>query len=526
MDVLEVTMNKGILEVANNGIPIRESIFVKSYELINISDNHNKTKEVLEYSFNRYMSFVRSLFPKYGTDMEFYMALEIKSKNDEGDKKIVFSYNSYIRSICDLLRMKNLDSEEQGCVEHVDVIVGDEEVMLAFSKERCNALRKITTLDALKEEFPAVYEKGIKLLEKVEPYSLMLKDRKVSKHERKMIRTSLEKAGLLQMLDKNFEIDVEALVNRYVSVVEVLIKERERVKTYLNSHEVDISAIEIKEEVLELFLAERFLTMAEQVDDDLIKQRYLYYVSYYFNNNQDKINSDLRIEIPELYNDNFGEGMLCNQARDITPCDLYLRYREFLIKNPKVQIVDFDKKYFEGFDLNDVEEFMNIYFKDLRANWDFFDGTDDSFDQVVISDIVDGDKNRTKSSQEHLVELYMAKKEFFDLSDPRYRIKGKKTFNGYIGYIYPNGKVVLEKFFNNSDKSALSDGNAIYVMDIVNFYELSQKSKSTLIAENLCHRYVHRGNWQEKVAREINSQESFNPTGKVKELMKANIISE
>ena len=37
----------------------------------------------------------------------------------------------------------------------------------------------------------------------------------------------------------------------------------------------------------------------------------------------------------------------------------------------------------------------------------------------------------------------MTKKEFYDSTDPFFIIKGKNTFNGYVGYIYPNGKVIL-----------------------------------------------------------------------------------
>ena len=55
-----------------------------------------------------------------------------------------------------------------------------------------------------------------------------------------------------------------------------------------------------------------------------------------------------------------------------------------------------------------------------------------------------------QQKQEKLVELYMQKKDFYDRTDPFFRIIGKNTFEGYVGHIYTNGKVVLDKFFENS----------------------------------------------------------------------------
>jgi hypothetical protein len=41
-------------------------------------------------------------------------------------------------------------------------------------------------------------------------------------------------------------------------------------------------------------------------------------------------------------------------------------------------------------------------------------------------------------------------------------------------------------------------------MNMENFLELSQRSKSNIIDNHLCNRYIHKGNWQEKVLKEIN----------------------
>ena len=67
----------------------------------------------------------------------------------------------------------------------------------------------------------------------------------------------------------------------------------------------------------------------------------------------------------------------------------------------------------------------------------------------------------------------------------------------------------------------MADGHAVYAMSIQEFYELSKLSKSEIIRNNLCKRYVHRGNWTERVLKnEINAATSENPSVVVRELVR------
>lgn len=60
-------------------------------------------------------------------------------------------------------------------------------------------------------------------------------------------------------------------------------------------------------------------------------------------------------------------------------------------------------------------------------------------------------------------------------------IVGLDTFSGYFAFVYPNGKVILEKFWENADTLNPADGCATYVMNIDNFVELSKMPKLALI---------------------------------------------
>lgn len=43
-------------------------------------------------------------------------------------------------------------------------------------------------------------------------------------------------------------------------------------------------------------------------------------------------------------------------------------------------------------------------------------------------------------------------------------------------------------------------------MNIDEFYNLTHLSKSTIIKEKLCKRYIHKGAWEDKVIKEIKEQ--------------------
>lgn len=91
-------------------------------------------------------------------------------------------------------------------------------------------------------------------------------------------------------------------------------------------------------------------------------------------------------------------------------------------------------------------------------------------------------------------------------------IKGLDTFSGYYAFIYPNGKVILEKFWENYEKQIPATGCATYVMNIDNFVEMSKISKINLIEyiktfpESGIKRIFHTSinNWQRCLNDEIN----------------------
>ena len=75
---------------------------------------------------------------------------------------------------------------------------------------------------------------------------------------------------------------------------------------------------------------------------------------------------------------------------------------------------------------------------------------------------------------------------YLENSDYVYKIYGVHKFEGYIGYIYPNGTVIFEKYYENIKTKKVASSSATYVMRLDNFMEMSKLSKTEII------RIIHR----------------------------------
>ncbi len=297
---------------------------------------------------------------------------------------------------------------------------------------------------------------------------------------------------------KNFLADFISILENLNKLSEILVTpsiEKEN-EVYSN---IDIEINDKDQEKLGIYITYVFQDMLKQMKKDY-QQEYLYYISEYYFENKDLVDKNKKV-FSKYYD------------KIIKLEDMYEDYKQILINNPELRIVDFGYDDFEGMDLSEINEFMEEYFKSLSANWEFFKDT--SIDEETILKIKDyyGDSSRypDQSKLKEIIEKFIEKKEFFDKTDPYYRILGKNSFDGYIGYIYTNGTVVLEKFFENSSTGKVAQNQAIYVMPINSFQTLTHLSKNEIISQKLCKRFIHKGNWQNKVITEISAEENGSP---------------
>ena len=72
-------------------------------------------------------------------------------------------------------------------------------------------------------------------------------------------------------------------------------------------------------------------------------------------------------------------------------------------------------------------------------------------------------------------------REFLDNSPYVCKLYGMDKFEGYIGYMYLNGSVVFNKYYQNLKTYQVASSQATYVMRFDNFMELSRLTKSEII---------------------------------------------
>lgn len=118
---------------------------------------------------------------------------------------------------------------------------------------------------------------------------------------------------------------------------------------------------------------------------------------------------------------------------------------------------------------------------------------------------------------ERLKSIGEERNDFYDNTNYTARANGLDKNLGYTAYIYPNGKVILDKEYDEK-RTSTAIGNAIYVLTAINFEALSKLDKANLRKHPDVQRIVHSANWQERVQRIIDiepTEESLEDTKKL-----------
>ena len=526
-------MKSTIVESLNKGVPVDTPVLVRYNDLLGIVDDKEKLKSIIDKKYRRVFSVInRTNLPV--VNLSFYKTFEIYTDPKNLERSIVFSPTSLTTSI-----LANLNYRGMGeSLEHRLVPVGlNEEEILS----RLRKLRSIKTEKQLAEEFPFLYRysyiPGCNYYKEndfgfaARFVDFVCKDELVKKRYLDDLKRRYKQSGIFVDVDTEIKkarfYRIENFGNAAANTIATLLdnKNFEFNREFLLDNPIDLSeVVKFDQDKLELYFAYCFLEFAKIVNPE-DKQRYLYYVSNYFMENKDKISSNLCIAVG-VKDEN---SRRVDKSKLVSSLDLYTEYKKLLVDNPNLRVIDFSKVDFSDMSLSEVEGFMDLYLKDLGANWEIISSlsVDEEFATYVRSKIPGRKREDTLTHRERLVDLFLEKKEFYDSCDPFFRIKGKNTFDGYIGYIFKNGKIILDKFYDDAENGKVADGHAIYVMNIDEFYELSRLSKSELIKNKLCTRYIHRGDWQDRVRREIGADCDgyISAADEVKKLVKSGNVS-
>lgn len=535
--------NYNFKQALNRGVPVETPVSLIYSDLYNLCDNKSRFSKVVDKEFEKLYKFVMGENTKLG-DMQLFQTMMVTTDSNTLEKNICFSFSGIISSIYINFNIDNMYYDmvinHKDCIKFMNVNLKD---FIEKCNERKSDLRIISKEKTLKREFPALYKIYLERKEKVDFYnncSEILENPERYGLSKLQARIKVFEFLKKNNIDENTNLDEEirnaqnfSLENFCLDCAETLEYITSRIleiKAYLPNNPIDLSKIShFDKEKIDLYIANQFLLFAENATLEE-KQRFLYHVtSYFLSDESRKTDTNLKIQCGNVNNNEF---QVNESGYEVTPKNLYDRYKKLLIDNPTLHAIDFRGVDFSNMNLCEVEDYMNEFLNDLSANWEFLPKDDRTVEKNVLDNIVkssnkEESEKKKKLDRERLLDLYMEKKEFYDSSDPFFRIKGKNTFDGYIGYIYSNGKVILEKYYENSNTSRLAYGEAAYVMDIDKFYSLSRLTKNELITmdDSVCDRIIHKGNWQQKAQNVINQAGDFFQTAKeVKKMVKTNNV--
>ena len=535
--------NYNFKQALNRGVPVETPVSLVYSDLYNLCDNKSKFSKVVDKEFEKLYKFVMGENTKLG-DMQLFQTMMVTTDSNTLDKNICFSFSGIISSIYINFNIDNMYYDmvinHKDCTKFMSIDLKD---FIEKCNEKKSDLRIISKEKTLKREFPALYKLYLERKEKVDFYNNCSEI--LENPERYGLSKLQARIKVFEILKKN-NIDETTNLNEEIrnaqnfslenfcldcaETLEYITSRILEIKAYLPNNPIDLSKIShFDKEKIDLYIANQFLLFAENTTLEE-KQRFLYHVTSYFLSDENrKTDTNLKIQCGNVNNNEF---QVNESGYEVTPKNLYDRYKKLLIDNPTLHAIDFRGVDFSNMNLCEVEDYMNEFLNDLSANWEFLPKDDRTVEKNVLDNVIkssnkEESEEKKKLDRERLLDLYMEKKEFYDSSDPFFRIKGKNTFDGYIGYIYSNGKVILEKYYENSNTSRLAYGEAAYVMDIDKFYSLSRLTKNELITmdDSVCDRIIHKGNWQQKAQNVINQAGDFFQTAKeVKKMVKTNNI--
>ena len=397
------------------------------------------------------------------------------------EKKYVLTYNPlYILS--GLLLYVNLDPNNlRNPSKRKDTI----DLFL----NRCEELRNITSSKKLEKQYPTLYKAFLKEKALYKRFNYLISKGYNEKDAFKsLVNTSYFKEDnkIEQAIDDTKKMySTKEFCNLYANMFIELFNSYKEYSTHINEHTIDVFNNEkLLDNSFERYIVRRYIDLISRLKNVEDKQKYLYYITGFFNEHKNETNDEI--------------------------ADLYNKYIDILIENPELKIINYKRDEFETFTQEEIDEYMDLELKDSKANWSYFeeDEEDERIAKAIYNEVknIKDNKKREKTIEERK-SLYIKKKELFDPKFKYRTVQGTNAFDGYLAFIFPNGKVILERFFerHKDGTEVIATEQAIYVMNILEFYNLTNLSKTKIIRDKLCKRYIHKGDWEKRVTDEINT---------------------
>ena len=397
----------------NKSIPTNAPVILYYEDLVNNVQDQEKMLQILNKTFQNYNNFIRYqsqiLF-----GLEFNMAIAIVTDFNTLQRRIEISEHAFYESIKRDLNL-NLKMEKYN---------SDTEYREALTEEallKLKILKKLKTPADLQKKFPALYrgylyyvkeyytlkKDTIDPLTKLDPISRSYKIASLNKniHESNPYFYDITILDLIKYVNS---FNIKVYINDCITAINNILKYQDKIINYIHSNPIDFSTLSDDDtDTLEFYFAYCNLKQAKSVDS-ASKQNYLYYVSNYFKEHKDYMNSDISLVVGASDGKIMQRGTFStvnyniSKGKVITPKILYEMYRDILIENPDLKVIDFSHFDFTGMNLDEVSQFMQGYLKDLQVNWELLPPDDKTFEKDIIEHITTSTKDlNTETKEQH-----------------------------------------------------------------------------------------------------------------------------
>ena len=372
--------NKGVPTKINSYIPL------KGNDLIHLSDTPEQTEQLLNIEYNNivlsYLEKLIGLVP----NLEFFQTLTIVFDEKELKNNIIFSPTAILNSIWVWL---NINITELSSIDFNN--------MLDTIDNKVQELKNIKNENELINKFPYIakfyqqektnYQTFMQL---VRNYGITLRkgqEKTAIFKIAKILKIPNSEAALIYNANINSTADLEKFTTKFCSHITKLLENYNELENYLKSQPLDIKKIgNIEKNKIELYIADKYMNQIEILEKDEITtetQKLLYYLTVYFIESKQLLESDYSFELGDFENKKILPGTVI-QGRKISINDLYKKYKRILLSNPKLKIVDFAWEDFQNMNLKEIDEFITEYINEKDANWEFLPSKDDLIDTEIF----------------------------------------------------------------------------------------------------------------------------------------------
>ena len=157
-------------------------------------------------------------------------------------------------------------------------------------------------------------------------------------------------------------------------------------------------------------------------------------------------------------------------------------------------------------DIDLVEKITKLTENDTKINWELLPRGEGKKQEKREVEVLGEFKPKNIDSEDVYKRI-----DFLENTGYVGKLKGLNTFTGYYGYVYPNGTVILEKFWEDEEWIKPAINYATYIMNIDNFITMSKISRINLVeyirtlpeigVKRLYHSNI--SNWKRNIYKEI-----------------------